>query len=199
MRYEYPTARMRYRGATERLYMNRPNLIRLIKSPEEGLNIMPSPAPPQHPPTPISITATSPGYKLLHSLPAPSPPAAGQTGRFPGQNSKGNSAASRSCLSSAGAKCTQPLCHSPRPPQCAQPAAPTAGTCGNSPGPADKPHFISFLHPPTRLRQNRLYPLVLRLLGNPVRALLRTLVFHRFSSRIFLRDALPQTKAPPFR
>lgn len=40
---------MRYRGATERLYMNRPNLIRLIKAPEEGLNIMPSPAPPQHP------------------------------------------------------------------------------------------------------------------------------------------------------
>ena len=33
----------------ERLYLNRPNLIRLIKSPEEGLNIMPSPAPPQHP------------------------------------------------------------------------------------------------------------------------------------------------------
>ncbi len=33
----------------ERLYMNRPNLIRLIKSPEEGLNIMPSPVPPQHP------------------------------------------------------------------------------------------------------------------------------------------------------
>lgn len=28
----------------ERLY-----LIRLIKAPEEGLNIMPSPAPPQHP------------------------------------------------------------------------------------------------------------------------------------------------------
>lgn len=33
----------------ERLYMNRPNLICLIKAPEEGLNIMPSPAPPQHP------------------------------------------------------------------------------------------------------------------------------------------------------
>lgn len=49
MRYEYPAARMHYRGATERLYMNRPNLIRLIKAPEEGLNIMPSPAPPQHP------------------------------------------------------------------------------------------------------------------------------------------------------
>lgn len=49
MRYENPAARMRYRGATERLYMNRPNLIRLIKSPEEGLNITPSPAPPQHP------------------------------------------------------------------------------------------------------------------------------------------------------
>lgn len=40
---------MRYRGVTERLYMNRPNLIRLIKAPEEGLNIMPSPVPPQHP------------------------------------------------------------------------------------------------------------------------------------------------------
>ena len=40
---------MHYRGATERQYMNRPNLIRLIKSPEEGLNIMPSPVPPQHP------------------------------------------------------------------------------------------------------------------------------------------------------
>lgn len=40
---------MRYRGATERLYMNRPNLIRLIKAPKEGLNIMPSPVPPQHP------------------------------------------------------------------------------------------------------------------------------------------------------
>lgn len=49
MRYENPAARMRYRGATERQYMNRPNLIRLIKAPEEGLNIMPSPVPPQHP------------------------------------------------------------------------------------------------------------------------------------------------------
>lgn len=49
MRYEYPAARMRYRGATLRLYMNRPNLIRLIKSPEEKFNNMFSPAPPQHP------------------------------------------------------------------------------------------------------------------------------------------------------
>ena len=49
MRYEYPAARMHYRGVTERLYMNRPNLIRLIKAPEDGLNIMPSPVPPQHP------------------------------------------------------------------------------------------------------------------------------------------------------
>lgn len=49
MRYEYPAARMRYRGATERLYMNRPNLIRLIKSPKEKFNNMFSPAPPQHP------------------------------------------------------------------------------------------------------------------------------------------------------
>lgn len=49
MRYEYPAARMHYRGATERQYMNRPNLIRLIKAPKEGLNIMPSPVPPQHP------------------------------------------------------------------------------------------------------------------------------------------------------
>lgn len=40
---------MHYRGATERLYMNRPNLIRLIKSPEEKFNNMFSPAPPQHP------------------------------------------------------------------------------------------------------------------------------------------------------
>lgn len=39
---------MRYRGATERLYMNRPNLIRLIKAPEEKFNNMFSPAPPQH-------------------------------------------------------------------------------------------------------------------------------------------------------
>jgi len=49
VRYEYPAAQMRYRGATERLYMNRPNLIRLIKSPEEKFNNMFSPAPPQHP------------------------------------------------------------------------------------------------------------------------------------------------------
>ena len=49
MRYEYPAVRMRCRGATERLYMNRPNLIRLIKSPEEKFNNMFSPAPPQHP------------------------------------------------------------------------------------------------------------------------------------------------------
>lgn len=49
MRYENPAARMRYLGATERLYMNRPNLIRLIKSPEEKFNNMFSPAPPQHP------------------------------------------------------------------------------------------------------------------------------------------------------
>ena len=33
----------------ERLYMNRPNLIRLIKSPEEKFNNMFTPAPPQHP------------------------------------------------------------------------------------------------------------------------------------------------------
>ncbi len=57
MRYEYPAARMRYRGATLRLYQpcggasvyepaeSHPP----YKSPEEGLNIMPSPAPPQHP------------------------------------------------------------------------------------------------------------------------------------------------------
>lgn len=49
MRYEYPAARMHYRGVAERLYMNRPNLIRLIKSPEEKFNNMFSPAPPQHP------------------------------------------------------------------------------------------------------------------------------------------------------
>lgn len=35
--------------AAERLYMNRPNLIRLIKSPEEKFNNIFSPAPPQHP------------------------------------------------------------------------------------------------------------------------------------------------------
>ena len=200
MRYEYPAARMRYRGATLRLYQ-----------PCGGASVY-EPAE-SHPPYKsagggikhhaLSRTAAAPHP---HRYPSPPPP--------PGINfcivrqrrhflRQAKQAVSPVKIPKVTLQPHEAACH--RRGQNVPNRYAILLILLNAPSQPHRPQvpavirlvrqinrmFISFLHPPARLRQNRLYPLVLRLLGNPFRALLRTLVFHRFSSRIFLRDAPP--------